>query len=223
MECLTPFSYMSKQAIISFCNDNGRYRENMERLRQSLIGRFDGDFIGFDGEKSVGAPKHEENPYAFKIYCWEKVIAMGYEQILWLDASCFAIDDLTPIFDEIDDSGYIMQEAGHFVGNWCNDFALDWFGITRNEAMGIVMYGNAGFLGLNMATEPGKTFFRVWRESMLAGCFKGSWENHRHDMSCGSIIANQMGLAYKKGDEWLEYAAPGSEPKNETILIMAQG
>lgn len=195
----------------------------MERLRRSLIGKFDGDFIGFDGEETIGAPPHLENPYAFKIYAIEKAIEMGYKQILWLDSSCFAIKDLYPIFSEIKRNGYIMQEAGHLVGNWCNDLTLDWFGITRSQALTMPCYGNAGFLGLNFETEIANRFFNWWEEAMEAGCFKGGWDDHRHDLTCGSIIANKLKMKYKSGNEWLEYASPGSEPKNDTIIIQAAG
>lgn len=213
----------NRRCVVSLCNDRGRYRENMERLRQSLIDNFDGDFLGFDGEESIDSPKHEDNPYAFKIYAIEKAIEKGYKSVIWLDSSVFAIKKLDPIFDEIEKYGYIMQEAGHMVGTWCNDFTLDYFDITRDEAMKMPMYGNAGFLGLDLKNEIAVTFFTKWANSMLAGCFKGDWSNHRHDMTAGSIIANILGMEFKKGDEWLEYASPGTPPKNETIILQAQG
>lgn len=212
----------SKQVVISLCNSNGNYRIAMERLRQSAE-RFGVDFIGFDGEESVGAPPHHENPYAFKVYCWLKAIEMGYEQILWLDSSCVVVRDLKPVFDEISVNGYIMQEAGHMVGNWCNDYTLDYFGLSREDAMLMPMYGNAGFLGLDITQQPAIDFFHRWWDSMLGGCFKGGWENHRHDMVCGSIIANKLGMEFKKGDEWLQYSSPNAELINETIIITAQG
>lgn len=214
---------ISTRVVISFANERGNYRAGIERLRQSLKGNYDGDFLDFRSEMAIGAPKHQDNPYAFKIYCWLEAVKVGYRQILWLDSSCFAIKNINPIFDVIEYEGYIMQEAGHMAGNWCNDFTLDYFKITREEAMQMPMYGNAGFLGLNLHKQPAIDFFHRWEDSMMGGCFKGSWENHRHDMVCGSIIANKLGMEYKKGDEWLEYATPGTSPKNETILIQAAG
>jgi hypothetical protein len=224
------------RCIISFANHKGRYIQSLCRLSESLNGRFDGDFLSWIGEASLGAEPHLENPYNFKIHAFAKAIEAGYTQILWIDSSCFAIKDVAPIFDIIEKEGYIMQEAGHMVGTWTNDNALNYFGITRDEAMLMPMYGNAGFLGLNMENQISADFFCLWSASMLAGCFKGSWtnENHsesmderclgsRHDMAAGSIIANQLGMLYKSGNEWLEYAAPGTTPKNETIIIQAAG
>jgi hypothetical protein len=213
------------KAIVSLANDRGNYQKALERLGNSLIGRFDGDFFGFTSESQIGAPPHLDNPYAFKIYAIEKVREQGYTQILWLDSSVYAIRDTQPIFDEMERLGYIMQEAGCHVGTWCNDFTLDYFGITREEANKMLCYGNAGFLGLNFNNELAVNFFKLWKYSMEAGCFNGTWDNHRHDLTCGSIIANKLDIAkdYKSGNEWLEYAAPFDPPKNDTIILKAQG
>lgn len=216
-------SGQNKKCIISFANERGRYKESLSRLEESLKGNYDGDFLGFIGEESVGSPKHLDNPYAFKVYCWLKAIEQGYTQILWIDSSCFAIKNLNPVFDVINKEGYIMQEAGHLVGTWTNDKTLEYFGITREQAMTMPMYGNAGFLGLNIKKQPAMDFFFRWWDSMLGGCFKGSWDDHRHDMSCGSIIANQLGMKFKPGDEWLQYAGPEDKAINDKISIFAQG
>lgn len=227
---------MSKRAIISLANQRGRYIQNLSRLAESLRNNFDGDFLGFIGEASVGAPLHADNPYAFKIYAIKHAIDQGYTSLLWLDSSCFAIKKVSPIFDEIETNGYIMQEAGHFAGTWTNDSTLEYFGVTRDEAMEMPCYGNAGFLGLNMLSDIGRVFFTNWKLAMESGCFKGAWTNghhsesyddrclgHRHDLSCGSIIANQLGMQYKSGNEWLQYAGVFDETANETIIIKAQG
>lgn len=228
---------MSK-CIVSFANTTGNYIRGLSRLVDSLKGNFDGQVLAFTDEASIGAPSHQENPYAFKVYVIERAIEAGYDEILYLDSSCFAIRNVQPIFDEIVKDGFFAQEAGHHVGTWCNDMTLERFGISRDEAMGMLMYGNAGMLGLNMMHENGNNFFVKWRGAMLDGCFKGAWDNrgltesqdercrgHRHDMSAGSIIANQMGLnkLYKKGNEWLQYAGVYDATANDTIIIKAQG
>lgn len=208
----------------------------LARLGESLKDNFDSDFLGYIGEASIGAPLHTENPYAFKIYAFLAAMEVGYSQILWVDSSCFAINKVQPIFDEIDKEGYIMQEAGHLAGIWTNDRTLEYFGITRDEAILMPMYGNAGFLGLNIENEIAVSFFKLWAKSMEDGQFKGGWTNenysesyderckgHRHDQSCGSIIANNLKMVYKSGNEWLQYAGPNDEVANDTIIFKAQG
>lgn len=224
--------------IVSFANKNGRYVQNLARLSESLRDNFNGDFIAFIGENSVGAEPHEENPYSFKIHCIQKVIDAGYKNVLWLDSSCFAIKNVQPIFDEITNGGFIFQNAGHFLGNYSTDACLEYHGITRDEAMEIYMIGNAGFLGLNFNNGMAIDFFNRWKLSMEKGLFLGKWNNDdkscslderckgaRHDMSNSSAIVYKMGISHlmKEKDEWLQYAGVFDATLNETIVIKAQG
>jgi len=211
------------RAIVSFANERGNYYKSLERLKLSAEKYGEADFIGFKGEASIDSPLHLDNPYAFKIYAINNVIKLGYKKILWLDSACVFIRSSKPIWDEINNKGYIMQESGHYVGRWCNNETLEYFNIKRDKAEKMMMYGNSGFLGLNLENEIALNFLKKWRESMLAGCFKGSWDNHRHDMTCGSIIANQLGMEYKNGDDWLHYAPPMQEQLNEKVIIHTQG
>lgn len=213
------------KCIVSFANKNGRYVQNLARLSESLRDNFDGDFIAFVGEKSIGAEPHEDNPYSFKIHCIQKAIDAGYRQVLWLDTSCFAIKNVQPIFDEIEKDGFIFQDINFTLDQWCNDFTLNYFGLTREEAKKVKLIGSAGFLGMNFDNPLAVDFFEKWKAAMYVGCFKGSWSDHRHDLSCSSIIIHQMGLAalMKKTDEWLQYAGVFDETANSTIIIKAQG
>jgi hypothetical protein len=89
--------------------------------------------------------------------------------------------------------------------------------------MSIPMYGNAGFLGLDLDVPICQNFFNEWKKSMLDGQFQGSWQNHRHDMTCGSIIANRLGMNLESGDEWLHYLPPNQTPRDEKIIFHASG
>jgi len=57
---------------------------------------------------------------------------------------------------------------------------------------------------------------------MLDGQFIGSWQDHRHDMTCGSIIANKLGMKYVGGEDWLHYAPVDQQPK-EGVIFHASG
>lgn len=227
---------MNKRVVISFSNNRGRYYEGMKRLEESLKGRFNGEFIGFTDEESIGAPLHTNNHYSFKIYGFAHALRKGFTSIMWLDASVYAVGNIDHLFDEIEEKGYIMQEAGHMCGTWASDETLKYFGIDRYDAMGMPMYGNAGFLGLDFTQKIGKTFFYSWSIAMLSGLFMQDWNNtdnhlsaderckgERQDMTSGSIIANIMNLSFKKGDEILEYATEEMPLKNETIVLRAAG
>lgn len=201
------------------------YERGRRRLTESLQGNFDGTVFTFTTEDEVGAPPHLENPYAFKVYAIEKVKNMGYNQVLWLDASCYAIKNVQPIFDWIDQKGIFMEAAGHWTGSWSNDATLGYFGISRDEAMQMPMF-SAGFVGFDFEKDVSREFFQKWKNSMLAGCFKGEWSNHRHDMTCGSIIACQMGLdkIYSGGGHYLAYRGEGyGEPQDSVLIYLENG
>ncbi len=226
---------LDMKAIINFAT--GHYMKGQERLRQSLVDQgFDGLFMGFNHESQIGSPQHELNPYAFKVYAFEKVLSMGYKKILWVDASVWAVKPLDPIWASLEEKGYMKEYAGHLVGTWANDATLNYFGVTRDEAMKMEMHANGGFFALDFDTDIAKEFFEKWKASMMAGMFKGAWANannsestdprcqgHRHDMTCGSIIANQLGMKAYNRDTLMAYVGEPYGPAPETAVMYAQG
>jgi hypothetical protein len=228
---------MNKNCIVSFANQRGRYVQNMARLSESLRNNFDGDFLGFIGESSIGAPPHEICPYGFKIHAFRSAQKAGYNKVLYVDSSCFAIKNVQPCFDEIEKDGFFFQYSGHTANEWMNDRTLNYYGITREDAREIPLIGNAGMLGLDFSKELPNTFFNRWEKAMQDGMFVGKWDNKdftessseeckgfRHDMQ-NAIILNDLGVLHfmKKGDEWLQYSGLYDETSNQTIIWKAQG
>jgi hypothetical protein len=217
----------TKRAIVNYSTPV--YYGIQERLFKSFTGI---DKVKIRGKKFE---PHEKNPYAFKIRSIETALISGYTQILWLDSSCYAVNDPAPIFDIIEKKGYFMEQAGHMAGNWTNDRTLEYFKISRNKAMKIQMY-SAGFTGINFDTKIGWKFFSMWRDAMEAGMFKGAWHNkalteskdtrckgHRHDMSCASIIAHKLKMEYEPGGSFFQYGSPESELNHNGIIFKLEG
>jgi len=231
-----------RRVIVNVACNQMHYIMEQQRLLNSLIKVGNrSEYLFWQGTEflsgRLGAcPAHADNPYAFKIYAIEKALELGYNHILWLDASVFAIKETEAIWNIINEQGYLMQNARYIIGNWTNDAALKYFNVSREQAMGMIMYGNAGLLGLNMFNGIAQEFYKRWSQSMLDGMFRGAWKNenqsesadsnclgHRHDMSCGSIIANQLEMVYQPAHEILEYAPPIQLPINDKIIFKAQG
>ena len=156
---------MKDKVIINLAT--GNYIVGQDRLRSTLSGFYDGDILFFTDESQFSSPTHKENPYAFKTYAFQHALNLGYKKILWLDASIYAIKDITSVWDIIEKNGYIMQEAGWNCGQWSNDKSLEYFGLTRDEAMLMPMYGNAGLLGLDLDKELPKIFKDQIRDYQL--------------------------------------------------------
>lgn len=226
-----------KRVIISFANRNSNYVKSLARLSDSLRDNWSGKFIAWIGEEALGAPLHSVNPYAFKIYAFRAALSAGFTQILWVDSSCFAIKNVQPCFDEIERDGFLFQDSGFFANQYINDKALEYFGITREQAREIKLIGNAGLLGLNLELHLPNVFLQRWEQAMLDKIFVGKWNNddktesnssecegHRHDMVSG-IILHQLSVSdlMKPKDEWLQYATEFQETANNSIIFKANG
>jgi hypothetical protein len=217
---------MKKKIIVTACSNDMKYINGQKRLTESywlhhtMESSVDGImYSAFQSESDLGSPSHQENPYAFKVYAIEKMKELGYDQILWLDSSIIFVKHAKPIFDWIEDRGFFFEEAGHWTGSWCNERTLEYFNITRQEAMEMPMF-SAGFTGLDFTNPKSVEFFNRWKQSMLDGQFIGDWSNHRHDMTCASIIANQMDMvkSYSSGGNYFAYIGGGySQPKESVV------
>lgn len=201
--------------IVNFSTPN--YARGQQRLKQSLKGH---KMLMFDSYTAINSPTHHESPYQFKIHA----IEAGFEFddiVLWVDSSMFLVGDLSIIENIIKEDGYFMSEAGHWVGSWTNQFTRKYFNLTDEESRvpgGQFMF-SAGLLGLNKNSDIAMEFFMQWKSAALAGCFRGSWTDHRHDMTCGSIIAQRLGMRYQRGGQHMSYLGPGySAPEKDSVF-----
>lgn len=195
------------------------YRRGQQRLSESLNGYKQlmlNDFV------SLGSPTHKESPYEFKVHAIGE--AWKYDPVvLWVDSSMWLVGDLTKIENIIKRDGYFMSEAGHWVGSWTNLHTWNYFKLTEEEAQvpgGFCMF-SAGLLGLDRNSPIAVEFFKQWKASALAGCFRGDWSNHRHDMTAGSIIAQRLGMKFQRGGEHMSYIGEGyTKPEKDSVFYL---
>ncbi len=201
------------RAIVNYSTE--KYYKGQDRLFKS-IPVFSGACVMLK-ERSLKTPSHSENPYAFKIYAFEYAHALnfGYQQIVWLDASMYAVKPLEPLFEHIEREGYFLQDSEWPNSRWTNKRALEYFG--TNEGQNI----SSGCVGLDFTKPIGREFFKLWKQSMLDGIFKGSWEDHRHDQTCASLIALKLGMTISPKDTFFQYAT--EPPIKEHILLIVDG
>lgn len=211
-----------KQAIVNFATQ--QYLGIQQRLIDTINQVSGSDCCLFTfNPQTLPCPSHQSNPYAFKIYAIEKAREMGYDQVLWLDASVYAVKNIQPVWDWLDKHGVFFEEAGHWAGAWSPQRVLDYFGITKEQAMQIPMF-SGGYVGLDFRNPIAREFFAEWKEAMLNGMFKGSWDETRHDMVAGSIIAHKRDLVkfYSSGGNFFAYVGNGfSEPKESAVFHLA--
>ena len=219
-----------KRCVINFAS-GGRYPAGQKRLKESFLSKnYDGDFLLYDDESKFGCPPHQEMPYAFKPYMFQKAIEMGYEQIIWCDAAIFLANDksLGRIYRQIDKDGYMLVLNGWNTGQWCSDAALPMLGITREESFEIP-HIMANSMAFDVRNERSREFLRQYYEHAKDGSFKGAWTNeknqvsndprvmgHRHDQTAGSVIAWRLGMDNLLTN-WTMYA-PNTDNPNIILL-----
>ncbi len=205
--------------VVNFSTPN--YARGQNRLKQSLNGY---KMLMLDSYEAIGSPTHAESPYEFKPWAIEAALELD-DIVLWMDASMYRVGDLSVIENLIIQDGYFMSEAGHWTGQWTNQFTRDYFKVTEEEMKvpgGGFMF-SAGLLGLNKKSDTAMEFLKQWKASAIAGCFRGSWSDHRHDMTCGSIIAQRLGMKYQRGGQHMSYIGPGYSAPEPGSVIYLQG
>jgi hypothetical protein len=202
-----------KKCIVSFADEAGAYQKRMQRLKESLEGNYDGDFLGITSYQDINCEHHRVIPYKFKPYAIQKAIDLGYELVLWCDSPVFAVKPLNDLFDYIEKKGYVFfDNIGYSVGDYTNDSTLNHFNISRQESWNIKMI-MACVMGFNFSDPTVKSVFNQYKE-VSDTLYKGQWDNnqqteskdmrvkgHRHDQSVMSAIIHANNLEVIKGQD----------------------
>lgn len=205
--------------IVNFATDG--FKRGQARLMKSIDGKCRGVF--YDSYTHIKSPSHQKSPYEFKVHALKRAMKDHPNEtiFLWCDASLFRVGDLSKIETIIERDGYFMEEAGHYVKDWCNAHARKYFNFTDAENH-FTMF-SAGLLGLHRNSPLSMDFFHQWAASAAAGCFIGSWKDHRHDMTCASIIAQRLNMTYQRGGSHMAYLGPGFQEPAPGVVFHLQG
>jgi hypothetical protein len=217
------------------------------RLGESLKRvQFDGDFLFWDEEFPEGCPSHFDAPFAFKAYCFYAASRLGYTQILWMDSTCVAIRPLSPIFESINQNGYVLFNNNYdqSLGQWISDEALAFNQLSREDAMTIPEIP-CSVIGLDLSSDIASSFLSQWHQIMSDGVTaKGTtseiqdwaeyqeifWnrnnrisqdprvKGHRCDQPAAGIVAHRLGmLPYSDYLKDIHYQA--KPVKRNTIIL----
>lgn len=210
----------------------GWYAKGITRLENSL------NFVGWPYDihtwKDVypdGSHNHKDVPYYFKIAAFEWAIENGHTQILWVDASFWAVRNPMAIFNVVAEQGYFAFRSGYNLAQSCNDKALKAANISRDEAEKINEYAS-GCAGINLDNPDGVGLYNLWKNYMDAGLSKGRREHdnqsadprflfHRQDQSCLSIAMHKLKLTSQRDMDYVAYF--GSKHNSEKVVFFIQG
>lgn len=193
------------------------YIAGQRRLNNSLVGIVPTEMIV--SYEAIGSPTHKESPYEFKLHTIKRALQQD-PIVLWCDASLWRVGDLSIIENIIKEEGFFGEESGHYCYDWANDHCRQYHNLKQEE--GLIMY-SAGLTGINGNDPKAMEFMRQWEASAKAGCFRGDYINHRHDMVNASIIAQRLGLKFQKGGTYLSYIGSGYSQPSPTSIFYLQG
>ncbi|MCP9918583.1 hypothetical protein KBZ12_03655 [Cyanobium sp. Cruz CV13-4-11] len=216
-------SHPAKRCVISLAIGRKGLAQSLERLEESLTRvRFKGDFLAWNEELPLRSPTQFEAPMAFKTFCFLEARKRGYEEILWMDATIVALRPVEPIFQTINEHGYVAfcNNYGQSLGQWSSDEVLQHHCISREEAMKIPEIPTS-VIGVNVRHESGIRFLEAWHALNTDGltCRGGrtpittldehyaiAWNKggcissdprvggHRFDQTAAGIIFHQLGM-----------------------------
>lgn len=240
-----------KICILS-CHDNTKwYAKGQQRLKNSLVHHgFNWDFLGLSAEAKTDnrnrpfweiqnhryymptqtGERGESHGYTLKIAAFEHAMKLGYEIIMWLDSSVYAVQNPNPFFDVIGTTGYYFWPCGFSIGQTTSDRCLNHFGLTREAALQIPDCSSS-MLGLHMGNPYAQAFYKDWKGAALAGVFAGSRGEiippkngqkfyHRHDQSAASCSIWKNGLEITPVNTYSSYANDQGKYKDSVYFVM---
>lgn len=198
---------MKKRSDICFVNfSNEQYISPQYDLVRSIKRHSNYDILTFTKFEEIQSPSHQKSPYEFKLYAIRAAKNMGYDIVIWCDASVRLIKPIEALIPKIKEVGVYIQQDGWTVGQWANDNALEYFGVSRDEAMKIPN-AYACIMIFDFTNSISLLFLDELFKCASAGLFKGQWHNknktesqderclgHRHDQTCVELVANRLGL-----------------------------
>jgi len=220
-----------KTAILNYITLNAWHPHGQKRLGESLKRQgFTGDYLIYNPH-SLPCITHSEVPYAFKFFAILDAIKKGYDRVLWLDASFWAVLNPDFLFDRIGEVGVLVQNSSYFMGQWSSDASLKHLGISREDAWKIKMY-SGGFMGFDLKNSKVLDFLAAVDVQILQKIgFQGAWTNkkqevstdsavrgHRHDMVVGSILLERSGFPIQADNTLFSYYGWYEKYKNELDL-----
>lgn len=146
------------------------YPRGQERLVKSLkdVG-FKGDILTWSNEH-INEWFDEKQPYTIKLAAIREALDAGYENILWLDCSVWAVRPVDEIFEVIKNEGGYFWPSGYNMAQCSTDSDLHFAGWTRNDAEKLAELSSSMF-GLNTKNFRSEIFFNWFYEAKHYGVF----------------------------------------------------
>lgn len=203
----------------------GWYPNGTQRLIDSTESYRNGiDILTWQDILPPGSRSHAESNYGFKTYAFREAFNQGYENVLWCDSSIYAIKDIAPVFERLNEYGYYFIDNGFSLAETGTDRLLDFENIGRIEADAITEITTCLF-GI---TEEILQVYLQWLIYEQNNLFNGNRQHDpkdsahprfrfcRHDQSALSLAAYKFKVKPNgKYGELLSYKHVGNGSKED--------
>lgn len=217
-----------RSIVNAYIGQGGWYHKGAARLKQSLEDNGWTNIVQYHNEP-INDVYDKDCHYTIKAAAMMSAIDYGYKSLLWLDCSMICLQHPMPLFDTIEKQGIYFETNGYTAAQECNDFSLNYYGISRDEAMNIPMV-SSGMMGVDIDTEIGHTFMEMFIKAAIDGVFNGSRDHagqsgdfrfmhHRQDQSAASLIAYKLGYKPTELGNYLAY----TDGINDKTIFQCQG
>ncbi len=148
-----------KRCVINVAFATG-YPVGQARLVESLreIG-YSGALMTWTDVVPDGSPWENTVPRGFKVYAFEQAKRAGYDLVLWLDASLWAVRPLDRIFELAQERGCYVYAFRRLIDPGTEDLYRVKFGIPREKASSIALV-LGGIWGIDFCNATGNELHR---------------------------------------------------------------
>lgn len=207
------------------------YPSGQQRLIDSLRNTgYIGDILTYCNQP-INEHFNPENPYTIKAATFIEAIKKGYTNILWLDCSVWAVKNITPIFDLIDEESVYFWKSGWNLAQSAADSDLEYAGWTRDEAE--LLYECASsMVGINMKDHRVKKLMEIFIDANSKGVCSTSRHHDNQSQDPRFLFARQdqtaLSIAFHKSGFTKMYD-PGvysiydGAPESETVTFKMRG
>lgn len=222
---------LGKRGVLINASWGAWYPQGTDRLvRSAIYHGWEHDILTFKNEQ-INEYFNPEQPYTIKAAALVEAMRRGYTHILWLDCSCWFVDNPAKLMQIIDEENGLFIKSGYNLAQTSADSDLDWATVTRDLAEQLDEVWSCMF-GVDVTSERGKEWVNVFLHGAQSGVF-GTSRNHngassdsrflhaRQDQTAASWAYHFAGFdKLREPSELLEYA---SVRTNENAIVLMRG
>ena len=145
-------------------------------------------------ENIVG--EFQKSLYGFKPHAIQRTIDKGYKKIIWLDPAVLPITSIDILINALDQHLVITITGDATMDKMCNERALKYFGITKEEAKNIKHVGGTIY-GFNFNQPKAVEVFNLWKQAEEDGIFGSQddfMQGHWSDEACMALALYKCGV-----------------------------